>query len=433
MARRKNSEAAAENAPANINRLLFDALRDMGEENGFEPEELAEIIKQGIEKAIKKDNPQCNYIRVEIDPENDIFEMGILKLVVDDEPLDDYNEINIEDAKRYDPDCYVGGMCLISISPATFGRQAVQNAKNQIKQGMKDKENERIIAQFNDKIKDCVTAKVERIDSKGNAVLSFDKSEVFLVKKEQIPGEILTPGDMVKIYIVGTTTSEKKQKHPSLKISRTHKDLVKRLFENEVPEIKEGIVEVKGISRVAGSRSKIAVMSHDSRVDAIGACIGTRRSRISAVVDELCGEKIDIIPWSEDPGEYIARALAPAQVISVTILSEGETPSCRVVVPANQLSLAIGNKGQNARLAAGLTGYKIDILSDIQAKELEENPPVEEEETAAAEADTELVETVGDEGDLLADEPEAEAEAEAIAEEEAPAEEAETSADDAEE
>ena len=405
MARRKNTEAAAENSPANINKLFFEALRDMGIENGFEPEALAEIIKQGIEKAIKKDNPHCDYIRVAIDPENNIFEMGILKLVVDDEPLDDYNEINIEDARRYDPDCHVGGMCLIEISPATFGRVAVQNAKQQIKHELKNKERERIIEQFNDKLYECVTAKVERIEGKtGNAVLSFDKSEVYLVRQEQIPGEILTPGDMVKIYIVGIANPEKK---PSLKISRTHKNLVKRLFENEVPEIKDGVVEVKGISRVAGSRSKLAVMSHDPNVDAIGACIGARKSRITAVVEELGGEKIDIIPYSDDPEEYIARALAPAQVISVTILSGGETPSCKVVVPANQLSLAIGNKGQNARLAAGLTGYKIDIISDIQAKELEENPPAEEEDTGLAEADTEAVETTGDEGDLLADTAEA--------------------------
>ena len=339
MARRKNTEAAAENSPANINKLFFEALRDMGIENGFEPEALAEIIKQGIEKAIKKDNPHCDYIRVAIDPENNIFEMGILKLVVDDEPLDDYNEINIEDARRYDPDCHVGGMCLIEISPATFGRVAVQNAKQQIKHELKNKERERIIEQFNDKLYECVTAKVERIEGKtGNAVLSFDKSEVYLVRQEQIPGEILTPGDMVKIYIVGIANPEKK---PSLKISRTHKNLVKRLFENEVPEIKDGVVEVKGISRVAGSRSKLAVMSHDPNVDAIGACIGARKSRITAVVEELGGEKIDIIPYSDDPEEYIARALAPAQVISVTILSGGETPSCKVVVPANQLSLAI--------------------------------------------------------------------------------------------
>lgn len=357
MARRKNSEA--ESAPVNVNKMFFEALSDMGKESGFTTEELAAIIKQGIEKAIKRDNPKCDNIRVEIDPVNDVFEMGILKLVVDDEPLDDYNEINIEDARRIDPGCYVTGMCLIPISPATFGRVAVQNAKQQIKHELKNKERERMIEQFNDKLYECVTARVERIDGNtGNAVLSFDKSEVYLVRQEQIPGERLLPGDMIKIYVVGIANPDKK---PSLKISRTHKNLVRRLFEMEVPEIADGVVEVKGISRVAGSRSKIAVMSHDPNVDAIGACIGARKSRISAVVDELGGEKIDIIPYSEDPGEFIARALAPAQVLSVTILSGGENPSCRVVVPVNQLSLAIGNKGQNAKLAARLTGYKIDI------------------------------------------------------------------------
>ena len=184
--------------------------------------------------------------------------------------------------------------------------------------------------------------------------------------QEQIPGEVLTPGDMVKVYVVGIANPEKK---PALKISRTHKDLVKRLFEMEVPEIADGVVEVMNISRVAGSRSKISVRSKDKNVDAIGACIGPKKSRISAVVSELGGEKIDIIPYSDDPAEYIARALAPAQVISVEIKEDSEVPACRVVVPANQLSLAIGNRGQNARLAAGLTGYKIDIISDAQAKE----------------------------------------------------------------
>ena len=390
MARRKNTEA--ESAPVNVNKMFFEALSDMGKESGFTTEELAGIIGQGIEKAIRRDNPKCENIRVAIDPVNDIFEMGILKLVVDDEPLDDYNEINIEDARRYDPSCPVGGMCLLPISPATFGRVAVQNAKQQIKHELKNKERERMIEQFNDKLYECVTARVERIEGRtGNAVLSFDKSEVYLVRQEQIPGEELLPGDMVKIYVVDIANPDKK---PTLKISRTHKNLVKRLFETEVPEIAEGVVEVKGISRVAGSRSKIAVMSHDPNVDAIGACIGARKSRISAVVEELNGEKIDIIPYSEDPEEFIARALAPAQVISVKLLTGGENPSCRVVVPVNQLSLAIGNKGQNARLAAGLTGYKIDIISDVQARELaaEEKAAAEAAAAAAEESEAETSE-----------------------------------------
>ncbi|SDA22895.1 NusA antitermination factor [Ruminococcus sp. YE71] len=379
-----------------MNRDFFAALSEMGADNGLSSEQLAEIIKQGVVKAIKKENPNCDNIRCEINAETGTFEMGILKLVVDDEPLDDYNEINIEEARTIDPNCHVGGMCLIAVSPATFGRVAVQNAKQQIKHELKNHERARIIEQFNDKLYECVTAKVERIEGKtGNAVLSMDKSEVYLVHKEQIPGEVLVPGDLIKVYVVGIANPEKK---PSLKISRTHKNLVKRLFETEVPEIHDGVVEVMGISRVAGSRSKLAVRSNDPNVDAIGACIGPKKSRISAVVAELGGEKIDIIPYSEDEEEFIARALAPAQVISVTVNKEAETPECKVVVPANQLSLAIGNKGQNARLAAGLTGFKIDIMSDVQAAEMkkqaEEQPeaaPEEAAETApeAAAADSE--------------------------------------------
>lgn len=363
-----------------MNGEFFEALKLMGQENGMEPDALAEIIKQGVAKAIKRDNPNCENIRVEINPETGVFEMGVLKVVVDDEPLDEYNEINIDEARTIDPNARVGGMCLIEVSPATFGRVAVQNAKQQIKHELKNHERERLIEQFNDKLYECVTAKVERIEARtGNAVLSLDKSEVYLVRQEQIPGEILRPGDMIKVYVVGIANPEKK---PALKISRTHKDLVKRLFENEVPEIAEGVVEVMGISRVAGSRSKLAVRSKDKNVDAIGACIGPKKSRISAVVNELCGEKIDIIPYSEDPAEYIARALAPAQVIDVELIEGSEVHACRVIVPANQLSLAIGNRGQNARLAAGLTGYKIDIISDAQAKELEEAAEAEQEEKA---------------------------------------------------
>lgn len=363
-----------------MNGEFFEALKLMGQENGMEPDALAEIIKQGVAKAIKRDNPNCENIRVEINPETGVFEMGVLKVVVDDEPLDEYNEINIDEARTIDPNARVGGMCLIEVSPATFGRVAVQNAKQQINHELKNHERERLIEQFNDKLYECVTAKVERIEARtGNAVLSLDKSEVYLVRQEQIPGEILRPGDMIKVYVVGIANPEKK---PALKISRTHKDLVKRLFENEVPEIAEGVVEVMGISRVAGSRSKLAVRSKDKNVDAIGACIGPKKSRISAVVNELCGEKIDIIPYSEDPAEYIARALAPAQVIDVELIEGSEVPACRVIVPANQLSLAIGNRGQNARLAAGLTGYKIDIISDAQAKELEEAAEAEQEEKA---------------------------------------------------
>ncbi|MCD7740764.1 MAG: transcription termination factor NusA [Ruminococcus sp.] len=374
-----------------MNSEIFDALELMAQENRIEMQALVEIIEQGISKAIKRDHPGCDNIRVEINPETQVFEMGILKLVVDDEPLDDNNEINIDEARTIDPDCHVGGMCLIQVPAETFGRVAVQNAKQQIRHEMKNHERERLIAQFKDNLYECLTAKVEKIEGRtGNAVLSYGKSELYLVRQEQIPGEVLRPGDLIKIYVVGIANPEKK---PSLKISRTHKDLVKRLFENEVPEIADGTVEVKAISRVAGSRSKMAVKSNDKNVDAIGACIGPKKSRITAVVRELNGEKIDIIPYSDDPEEFIARALAPAQVMKVTINEMSENPACRVVVPANQLSLAIGNKGQNARLAAGLTGYKIDIISDLQEQELlqsldeDESDLIADDEPIAQESD----------------------------------------------
>ncbi|MFA5659011.1 MAG: transcription termination factor NusA, partial [Oscillospiraceae bacterium] len=219
---------------------------------------------------------------------------------------------------------------------------------------------------FHDKEHECVPATIQKVESvTGNAVLTIDGNEVYLLRNEQIPGESLRPGDIVKVYVVGIINPDRK---PTIKISRTHKDLVKRIFELEVPEIYDGTVEVRSISREAGARSKIAVFSKDPNVDAVGACIGPKRSRITSIVNELCGEKIDIIPFSEDDAEFIAKALAPAEVLSVSIAGDG-TRACTAVVPNNQLSLAIGNKGQNAKLAARLTGYKIDIVPEIPVVE----------------------------------------------------------------
>ena len=215
-----------------------------------------------------------------------------------------------------------------------------------------------------------------------NAILTIDKNEVYLVRNEQIPGEELRAGDIIKVYVVGIVNPERK---PSIKISRTHRELVKRLFELEVPEIADGTVEVKAISRVAGARSKIAVWSKDPNVDAVGACIGPRKSRISSIVNELNGEKIDVITWVEDEAEFIAKALAPATVLDVEISPEEGVRECRVTVPDDQLSLAIGNKGQNAKLAAGLTGYKIDIVSDKEPKPKAEEPEEEAPEESAEE------------------------------------------------
>ncbi len=344
-----------------MNKEFFEALQLLEKENGISGELLIEKIRQGVLKAIKKDYPDCENINIVIDPEKNKFEMKILKDVVEGEP-ETANEINIDEALTFDKKSRIGGVCEIKLSTAQFGRVAAQSAKQSIRHDIKEFEKEHLIAQFQDKVNECVSATVQKVEpGTGNAVLKIEKDEVYLLRNEQIPGEILRAGDIIKVYVVGIVNPEKK---PALKISRTHKDLVKRLFELEVPEIYDGTVEVKSISREAGSRSKIAVYSKDKNVDAVGACIGPRRSRITNIVDELHGEKIDIIPYSEDDAEFIARALAPAEVISVAV-SEETPNTCTVVVPNNQLSLAIGNKGQNAKLAARLTGYKIDITPEI--------------------------------------------------------------------
>ena len=344
-----------------MNKEFFEALQLLERENGISGELLIEKIRQGVLKAIKKDYPDCENINIVIDPEKNKFEMKILKDVVEGEP-ETANEINIDEALTFDKKSRIGGVCEIKLSTAQFGRVAAQSAKQSIRHDIKEFEKEHLIAKFQDKVGECVSATVQKVEpGTGNAVLKIEKNEVYLLRNEQIPGEVLHAGDIIKVYVVGIVNPEKK---PALKISRTHKDLVKRLFELEVPEIYDGTVEVKSISREAGSRSKIAVFSKDKNVDAVGACIGPRRSRITNIVDELHGEKIDIIPYSEDDAEFIARALAPAEVISVAV-SEEVPNSCTVVVPNNQLSLAIGNKGQNAKLAARLTGYKIDITPEI--------------------------------------------------------------------
>ncbi len=344
-----------------MNKDFFDALLLLEKENGISGELLIEKIKQGVLKAIKKDYPDCENINISIDPEKNKFEMVILKDVVEGAP-ENGGQINIDEALTIDKKSRVGGVCEIKLSPAQFGRVAAQSAKQSIKHDIKEFEKEHLISQYQDKVHECVSATVQKVEPMtGNAILTIDKNEVYLLRSEQIPLEVLHAGDIIKVYVSGIMNPEKK---PSIKISRTHKDLVKRLFEFEVPEIYDGTVEVRSISRIAGARSKIAVFSKDKNVDAVGACIGPKRSRITKIVEELRGEKIDIIPFSEKDEEYIANALAPAEVISVSLL-EGEIKACTAVVPNNQLSLAIGNKGQNAKLAAQLTGYKIDIVPEI--------------------------------------------------------------------
>ena len=375
-------------------------------------------------KAARKAYPHSEEnIRVEIDPVTKKFEMYIVQEVIDDYPIDE-NEVNIDVAKTIDPNAYVGGTILKEIDISKLGRMAALSAKQSIKGDLREINREQMLNRFESKEHECITAKVSQIEpGRGTVTVDYQGTELYLFRNEQIPGEVLQEGQSVKVYITGIVGKTRK---PIVKISRTHKDLVKRLFEIEVPEIYDGTVEVKSISREAGSRTKIAVWSKDPNVDAVGACIGAKRSRITAVVNELSGEKIDIIPWSEVTEEFIARALAPAEVLK-TVVTSAEEKTCTVIVPNNQLSLAIGNKGQNAKLAAKLTGFKIDIKPQFDTVTNEEAPELSPEfkapETSAAPAEE------NEEPELISEEPAVTADAAAeeteapVAEENAPAEE----------
>ncbi|MCD8107722.1 MAG: transcription termination factor NusA [Oscillospiraceae bacterium] len=377
----KRKTKAAQSHELNLDEL-FGTIDGLQEESGIQLDELLEKIKQGILKAVKRDYPGNENVLVDLDPKTKKFEIHIMKTVVEGEPEDKANEITLEQARTYDANAFVGGTVEIPISPSAFGRVAASSAKQSIRSDLKQFERDRLVSQYKDKEHEIVSATVQKVEpATGNAILSIDKDEIYFPRGEQIPGEELKPGDIIKVYVVGILNPDRK---PSVKVSRTHRDFVRRLFELEVPEIYDGIVEIKSIAREPGSRSKIAVASNDENVDAIGACIGNRRSRIGAIVGELGGEKIDLIKYSDDDAEFIKQALSPAEVLSVTIESD-EIKSAQVVVPESQLSLAIGNRGQNAKLAARLTGYKIDILSpsalaekEAAAEETHEDEPVVE-------------------------------------------------------
>lgn len=372
---KKTSRSKEVNKEQEMTKELFAALEQLAEENCIPMSALVERIKDAILKAVRKEYDYCDDFVVTIEPENNKFEVCVLRTVVDDEPID-MNEINIDEAKTVSKKAAVGDVIPFKLSTAQFGRVAAQYAKQSIRHDIKEFEREKLLSQYEDKVHEAVSATVLKIEpATGNATLRIDKNEVYLFKNEQIPGEVLKEGDIIKVYVVDIINPDKK---PAIKVSRTHRELVKRLFELEIPEIYDGTIEVKSISREAGSRTKIAVWSKDKNVDAIGSCVGAKRSRISKIVDELGGEKIDIILYNEDPAEFIAQALSPAQVVSVEITDE-EARTCTVIVPNNQLSLAIGNKGQNAKLAARLTGYKIDIKPAEQPDAAPEEKPADEE------------------------------------------------------
>ena len=336
---------------------LFEALTLLAKEKGIEPDMLIEKIQTALVIAIKKDYPRSENTQFDIDIAKGKFDVAIMKNVVE-EVEDDANEISLEAARNINKRLNIGDVAKVKLDTKNFGRIAAQTAKQVIKQGIKEFERSQLVEQWGGLQSEAVSATVVKVEpTTGNAVVNINGTEVTLFKSDQLPADDLKTGDIVKVFVYGVSSTDRR---PTLRISRTQRDLIRRLFELEVPKIRDGTVEIKSISREAGSRSKIAVVSNNENVDALGACIGPQRSRITGICDELRGEKIDVVKYSDDPKEFIKQALKPADVISVDIPDE-EIKACSVVVPDNQLSLAIGNKGQNAKLAARLTGFKIDI------------------------------------------------------------------------
>lgn len=336
---------------------LFEALTLLAKEKGIDAEILIEKIQTALVIAIKKDYPRSENTVFDIDIAKGKFDVAIQKNVVE-EVEDPANEITLAEAREHNRRLNVGDVCTIKLDTRQFGRIAAQTAKQVIKQGIKEVERGQLIEQWGNLQNEAISASVIKVEpTTGNAAVMINGNEVMLFRSDQLPNDVLTEGDVIKVFVSGVSANDRR---PTLRVSRTNRDLIKRLFELEVPEIYEGIVEIRAISREPGSRSKIAVMSNNENVDALGACIGPQRSRITKICEELRGEKIDVVKYSDDPKEFIKQALKPADVLSVDIPDE-EVRSCSVVVPDHQLSLAIGNKGQNAKLAARLTGYKIDI------------------------------------------------------------------------
>ena len=366
--KKKVKEPAGMNIPE-----IFAALAMLEKERGIPQTFMMDKIIQAVTTAYKRDHKDVENVIVDVDEEHQRLKMYVQKNVVAEEDyVDPFNEIPVEEAKTISARYEIGDVVNIPVDNTEFGRIAAGNGKQVIIQGLREAERGMVYDEFNSKQHELLTGVVTRIDPRTIAVslrigTGTESTEALLLSGEQVPGEELVEGQHVKVYVVDVRRSTR---GPQILISRTHPGLVKRLFELEVPEIYDGTVEVKSIAREAGSRTKMAVWSADENVDPIGACVGPKGQRVAAIVDELRGEKIDIIKWSEDPAQFIAAALAPSDVVDVMMAEEGK--ACRVIVPDDQLSLAIGKEGQNARLAARLTGYKIDIKPESYQGEDEE-------------------------------------------------------------
>lgn len=382
---------------------LIDALNQLQKEKHIEKEVIMQAIEDSLVAACNRDFGKNAIVKVNMDRDTGDISVYVEKTVVE-EVEDPATEISLADAKMIRFHYEIGDVVNIEVTPKNFGRIAAQHARSVIVQKIKEEERRVVFEHSAHKEKDIVTGVVQRYNGKNISVSLDDKTDAVLTEKEQVKGEVFKPTDRIKLYIVEVKDTNK---GPKILVSRTHPELVKRLFEKEVAEVYDGTVEIKSIAREAGSRTKIAVASNDPNVDPVGACVGINGARVNAIVSDLRGEKIDIIEWNDDPAVLIENALSPSNVVSVDV--DEEEKSARVVVPDYQLSLAIGKEGQNARLAAKLTGYKIDIKSESQAAELAEEldfgddfgdldeaedfdleAPVEEPEVSASEATADL-------------------------------------------
>ena len=382
---RKSTKKQPEAPQVNIGAEIFSALRDLEKAKGIPVDYMVERLKQALANAYRKDREDHRDVpgeNVVVGLSEEGLTMHQIKTVVDD-LWDVALEIHIDAARKYNPDLQVGDTVAIPIDIQKFGRIAAQTAKQVVIQGIREAERGMVYESYSSKAQELLTGTVLRIDPTGDIFVRVgqgnEQQDAVLRVSEQIPGEKYEPDDLIRVYVLEV---HRANRGPLVHVSRTHPNLVRRLFELETPEIAEGQVEVRNIAREAGSRSKMAVRATMEGIDPVGACVGPRGGRVGAVVDELGGEKIDIVVWSEDPCEYVKAALSPADVVSVTLVPGQK--ACRVIVPDDQLSLAIGKEGQNARLAARLTGYKIDIKPASQAE-----PEVEAED----EDEVELIET----------------------------------------
>ena len=363
-----------------MNKELLNAIAFLSKEKGVSTDVICDSLEAVLITAYKKE-PEANPIAdVELNRETGDYRIVAAQTVVD-EVENPHNEISLEDARKINPEYEVGDVVNVDVTPDNFGRIAAQAAKQVMIQRLREAERNIVYDEFYNRTDDIITGLIQRIENR-NVYVDLGKAEAVLPVSEQIPTENYAIGQRIKCYVVEV---RKTTKGAQILVSRTHPGLLKRLFELEVPEIYEGVVELKSVAREPGRRSKIAVYSRDENVDSVGACVGPKGTRVQNIVTELQNEKIDIVKWDEDPAVYIANALSPAQVISVTVDESDKSSS--VVVPDYQLSLAIGKAGQNARLAAKLTNWKIDIKSESQAQEAAEAHTEEAAEPADADMD----------------------------------------------